>query len=326
MNKKIILNTIIIIFIIIIFLLYGPITYFKTTLITTSLNTNSAHWIANILYSDKTIDKVLNNNQIIQSKELSNPDLIDFKEDYLLDKYDKQLKRKKDEKYKLIEIKGKLYQGYLVAIYEPSKVDILVTKDLGKSGQYINDISKKNNSIITINATGFYETNYDSLGGIPHGNIIKDSKLIYEGPPNNVKDGYIGFSKENKLLLGNYPVNEALSIYKNAIEYGPFLIINNQKSKTLGDGGAGLAPRTAIGQRSDGTVLFLVINGRIPTSIGATYNDLIEIMSNYKAVNAANLDGGSSSQLLINNKIINTPVGGGKNGLRKIPTFFTLKK
>ena len=50
-----------------------------------------------------------------------------------------------------------------------------------------------------------------------------------------------------------------------------------------------------------------------------------EIMENYGAVNAANMDGGSSSALVINNKIINTPVAGGKDGLRDIPTFWIVK-
>ena len=48
-------------------------------------------------------------------------------------------------------------------------------------------------------------------------------------------------------------------------------------------------------------------------------------MENYGAVNAANLDGGSSSELVINNNIINTPVAGGKDGLRNMSTFWVVK-
>lgn len=112
---------------------------------------------------------------------------------------------------------------------------------------------------------------------------------------------------------------------RDAVEFGPFLIINGEASKVLGNGGWGIAPRTAIGQRQDGIVLFLVINGRIPTSIGADMNDLIEIMQKYGAYNAANMDGGSSTELVINNKIINKPVAGGRDGLRDMPTFWIVK-
>ena len=112
---------------------------------------------------------------------------------------------------------------------------------------------------------------------------------------------------------------------RDAIEFGPYLIVNGKSSFITGNGGWGIAPRTAIGQRKDGIVLMLVINGRIPSSIGADMVDLTEIMENYGAYNAANLDGGSSSELVINQKIVNTPVAAGSYGLRDMPTFWVVK-
>lgn len=112
---------------------------------------------------------------------------------------------------------------------------------------------------------------------------------------------------------------------RDAVEFGPFLIVNGKSSFVKGNGGWGIAPRTAIGQRKDGIVLFLIINGRIPSSIGADMSDLTEVMENYGAVNAANMDGGSSTELVINHKIINKPVAAGKNGLRDLPTFWIVK-
>ena len=112
---------------------------------------------------------------------------------------------------------------------------------------------------------------------------------------------------------------------RDAIEFGPFLIVNGKRSFISGNGGWGVAPRSAIGQRQDGIVLFLVINGRLATSIGADMIDLCDIMERYGAYNAANLDGGSSSELVIDNKIINTPVAGGKDGLRDMSTFWVVK-
>ncbi len=72
-------------------------------------------------------------------------------------------------------------------------------------------------------------------------------------------------------------------------------------SRALGDG---VNPRTAIGQRADGAILLLVINGRQIDSLGATYDDLIDIMLEYGAVNASNLDGGSSSLMIHNGEYI----------------------
>ena len=112
---------------------------------------------------------------------------------------------------------------------------------------------------------------------------------------------------------------------RDAIEFGPFLIVNGKRSFIRGNGGWGIAPRSAIGQRQDGIVLFLVINGRLANSIGADMVDLCDIMEMYGAYNAANLDGGSSSELVIKNEIINTPVAGGENGLRNMSTFWIVK-
>lgn len=138
--------------------------------------------------------------------------------------------------------------------------------------------------------------------------------------------GFIGFTKENKLILGNMSKDEAVSLgYRDAIEFGPYLIVNGKRSFIKGNGGWGIAPRSAIGQRKDGIVLFLVINGRLASSIGADLVDVTDIMYNYGAYNAANLDGGSSSELVIKNKIINTPVAGGDQGLRNMPTFWVVK-
>ena len=68
-----------------------------------------------------------------------------------------------------------------------------------------------------------------------------------------------------------------------------------------------------------GGFLLLVIDGRQPSSMGATYLDIIGIIQSYGAVNAANLDGGNSSSMVYKGKIITTPAG--VYGERTIPTF-----
>ena len=114
---------------------------------------------------------------------------------------------------------------------------------------------------------------------------------------------------------------------RDGVTFGPFLIINGKKSTILGNGGWGTAPRTAIGQRKDGIVLFLVIDGRTVTKPGANMNDLIEIMENYGAYNAANLDGGTSSAMVVDGDIINDPIdSSGAHRTRFISTGFILTK
>ena len=320
----------IIIFSFLLFLFYGPISVFRDYIITSSMTTMSHRYIAETLYSDKTINRVLNKNKVVELKEDTNPKLINInkksKANIFSNKYEKEILNNHNGIYKTIKVKGSTYNGYLIAIYDPSKIELAVSKNLGKNGEDVLSISKRKKAIITINGGGYYDPNWKSNGGVPHGTIIKNSKVISDYNASDVGGGFIGFSKDNKLILSKVSKNKALKLYKDAMEFGPFLVINRKKVKIKGNGGWGIAPRTAIGQRKDGIVLFLVIDGRTPISIGANMNDLVEIMYNYGAYNAANLDGGSSSALVINNKIKNKPVGAGKKGLRKIATFWIVKK
>ena len=212
--------------------------------------------------------------------------------------YEKEIlvKDSDNDLYKLIPISGNGYQGFLVAIYDPSRVFIATTAYLGKRGESILTVSKREGAIIAMNAGGFYDPDWNSNGAVPHGTVISKGKVVSDYQDAQMGGGFIGFTDEHKLVLGNMSKEKALAVgYRDAIEFGPFLIVNGKRSFIQGNGGWGIAPRTAIGQRKDGIVLFLVINGRLANSIGADMVDLTDIMERYGAYNAANLDGVSSS-------------------------------
>lgn len=313
------------------FLFYGPISSFREFWITSAMTTMNHQYLATWLYSEDTIQKVLANNSIIEIEEISNPDDIQFKKyttTIYKNEYEKEILQRDSENdlYKLIPISGSGYKGFLVAIYDPSRIHIATTSKLGVSGESILTVSKRENAIIAMNAGGFYDPDWNSNGALPHGTVISHGKIVSDYVDARMGGGFIGFTYDNKLILGNMSASEALKMgYRDAIEFGPYLIVNGKRSFIRGNGGWGIAPRSAIGQRKDGIVLFLVINGRLATSIGADMVDLTEIMERYGAYNAANLDGGSSSELVIQQKIINTPVAGGKDGLRDMSTFWVVK-
>ena len=313
------------------FLFYGPWDGFRNFWITSAMTTMNHRYLATLLYSDETIQEVLKSNAIIEPDGKTNTSLIKFtkykKSTAYKNQYEEQiLDREENDLYKVIDIQGKGYKGFLVAVYDPSRISIATSKYLGKRGEAITTVAKDNNAIIAMNAGGFYDPDWNSNGALPHGTVISNGKVVSDYMDANMGGGFIGFNKENKLVLGKYTKNEALNMgIRDAVEFGPFLIINGKSAFVKGNGGWGIAPRTAIGQRKDGIVLMLVINGRIATSIGADMGDLTEIMENYGAINAANLDGGSSTELVINNKIINTPVAGGRDGLRDMSTFWIVK-
>ena len=302
------------------FILYGPWDGFRNFWVTSAMTTMNHRYLATIFYSEETIQKILESNSILEVDEVSNPDMIKLKaytgKTIYKNQYEKEILEKDPDNdlYKVININGGSYQGFLVAVYDPSRIHIATTAYLGVRGESILTVSKRENAIIAMNAGGFYDPDWNSNGALPHGVVISNGEVVSEFKGAGMSGGFIGFTKDNKLVLGRMSKREALEIgYRDAIEFGPYLIVNGKSSFIKGNGGWGIAPRTAIGQRKDGIVLMLVINGRIPSSIGADMVDLTEIMENYGAYNAANLDGGSSSELVINNEIINTPVAGGKN-------------
>lgn len=294
------------------FLLYGPYSGFRNWLITTAMTTMNHQYLATIFYSDETINKVLEQNKIIEpstNTDLSKINTNNISTTIYKNKYEKEILEHKDnEQYKMIEISGKTYSGFLVAIYDPAKVKLITSKNLGSKGEYLIDMAKRENAIVAINGGGFVDDTTLNSGGVPDGILIKDGKIL-NSKHYSKSGGVIGLTKDNKLYLGKVSATEAIQAgVRDAVEFGPFLIINGETSKVVGNGGYGLHPRTAIAQRKDGVILFLVIDGRKVNCLGADMDDLIEILTRYGAYNAANLDGGNSSALIINNKLINHPI------------------
>lgn len=315
------------------FLLYGPYSGFRNWLITTAMTTMTHQYFATWFYDDETINQVLAQNKVNEVNEITDTDTIVIDTDKIEKTYENEYERailEKDpnnDEYKIIEIKGKGYSGYLAAIYDPAKIKTVYTKKLGTSGQYLTQMAKDNDAVIAINGGGFEDPNFNSNGANPLGITFSGGKLITSKTWNG-SGGLIGFTEENKLVLGKMTVKQAQQMkIRDGVTFGPFLIVNGKASKVLGNGGWGTAPRTAIGQRKDGIVLFLVIDGRTLKEPGADMNDLIEIMQNYGAYNATNLDGGTSSAMVVNGKIINDPVDStGAHRTRFISTGFILTK
>ena len=173
---------------------------------------------------------------------------------------------------------------------------------------------------------GFYDPQGTGTGRLPYGFILHNGKyLLGENVGPNEKVDFIGFTDKGQLIAGKYSKKKLAELgAKEGLTFGPPLIINGEKVIKHGDGGWGISPRSAIGQRKDGTVLFLVVDGRQPGySIGATLADMQNIMYKQGAYIAANLDGGSSTTLYYNGKVVNKPAD--LLGERMIPTSFIVK-
>ena len=181
-------------------------------------------------------------------------------------------------------------------VQDPKRVCFGVLDAYGEEqeGRFLYDFIDAYRGVGGTNAGGFYDPEGNGNGGIPEGVVISGGELRY-GEEDTVYSNVIGLDAQHRLCLGDMTPAEALEQgIESAVSFapGPVLVKDGVRQQKLG---GGINPRTCIGQRADGSILLLVVEGRKPDSLGATYDDLAELMERYGAVNAANLDGGSSS-------------------------------
>lgn len=219
----------------------------------------------------------------------------------------------------VVDIKGSTFKGKLMIIRDPSKVVVGTLDAYGANyhGLYLYEFIEKYNAIGGTNAGGFYDPGGGGNGGIPDGLVMRDGAIAY-GDPGTWYLNVVGFDADHILHVGDMSGQQALDLgLMSAVSFspGPVLVKDGELQTNLG---GGMNPRTCIGQCSDGTILLMVIEGRKPDSMGATYDDIAKIMYDRGAVNAANLDGGSSSLMYYNGEQITR--GSNIIGMRQMST------
>ncbi len=290
------------------FILYGPFTGLRDLYVTSAMTTMRHQYLAQIFFSADKIAEIMKNNAIT--------DFFDSTDQHLIKN------RLKPDEIKLINVSRNGFKGYLLLVNRPERVKVATSEDLGEKGAKLGDIVEKIGAQGGVNAGGFIDPGGHGTGGVPEGILIENEKILYADKSH--KYHVIGFTKKNILILGNYTLKQIKKLdIRDAVSFRPFIIVNGVPAITRGNGGWGIAPRTAIGQTKDGTVLLLVIDGRQLDSMGATLKDVQDIMLEYGAVNAANLDGGSSSTMYYQGKLVNHPCS--KYGERYLPSAFIIQ-
>lgn len=300
------------------FITYGPYDKLRNLYVTTAMKTMNHQYFAKIFYSDATIEKIMASNYFVEINEDSNLDelVIDTSErDHYDNEYQEELLTRNpgNDLYKVINLKVGSSDGYLVAIYEPQKVRLISSKQFnaGTYGERILTMCERYGGVVCINGGGFVDNGMGS--DIPIGYVIKDGEIVWPADGNSdARGNLVGMTADGKLkLMSNATGQEALDAgVVDTMEFGPFLIVNGKSLEITGDPW-GRAPRVAIGQTKEGVLLFLVVDGENYIN-GASLRDMVEIFERYGAINAANLDGGQSSSLVINNKLYNNPPAAAK--------------
>lgn len=223
----------------------------------------------------------------------------------------------------LDEVKGEGYSGYMMIVLDPSRVILGFDPDsLGVRGYTVEEMVKLRDAVGGINAGGFVDVGGQGDGSWPEDAVVYEG-TVYAGNM-GVGEGFVGMDDQNILHVG-LPSVQAIrdANIQYGCSFGPVLV-SNGKGVDPDSLASGVNPRTAIGQRSDGAMLLLVIDGRQVISLGATFEDLMNIMLRYGAVNASNMDGGSSTLMYYEGAYVNNCAS--VIGIRRISTSWIVLK
>ena len=310
--------TVIALYLLMLVIAKGPSPSAKKLFVCTVKETSAIGFLANWYYSDEEIAEYLGSFRDNTTEEVTNPELVK-----IAPKTEGQpatdSSGKVQPETELVDVSGKTFRGKLLKIKDPSRVYVGISGQYGAEyeGKRVLDMVAEYGALAAINAGGFEDLNGVGNGGTPLGMVVSQGEVRW-GMMDTSYD-IIGFDNDNILHVGTMTGQQAKDIgIRDAVCFGPVLIVNGKPVNEEKALGGGFNPRSAIGQAADGTVLLLVIDGRQANSLGATYDDIIDIMLKNGAVNAANLDGGSSSHMIYQNEIIT--VCSSLYGPRRMPT------
>ena len=292
----------------------GPSPSARNIFVASVTQTSAAKFTAHMFLSEDEVNQILADSAVMDTGEVSDGDLITIgggEEDYDLNALT------------IEDVTGPTYKGKMMIVNDPSRVYVAAIPDFTvPRGQQVAQLVAREDAIAGINGGGFEDIAGLGKGAKALGIVVSEG--VWRNGGKDASHQVIGFDKQDRLIVGTMTGQEAIDAeIRDAVAWGPVLIVNGEAME-VGASGGGLNPRTAIGQRADGAILLLVIDGRQTNSLGASYADLIEIMLEYGAVNAANLDGGTSSSMVYDGNVITNVCS--LYGERPLPTCFVVRK
>lgn len=321
---------IITLFLTIFLICHGPSASARNLFVTTILETGQLKFLASVFLSDSEISEIVSQNSLSTMQEEVDTGLITVDENT------------EKELIEIHKVSGNNFEGTMMIVNDPSKISLATTYPWSEYGKELDKLVTENNAIAGINGGLYYSD--ANKGGRPLGVTVSNGEIQDMSLGANGLH-LIGFDEDNilriidisnmnrneiKELITTEKIRDAVSFQEEASDSNNHfvkLIINGEK-RELNGMGSGANPRTAIGQREDGSVLLLVTDGRGKNGhLGATAADLIEIMSEYGAINAANIDGGSSSTMYYNGKyLMDSVTFYYSNSSWRLPTAFIVKE
>ena len=321
---------------------YGPSETVRNLLVNSAMQASATKWVPYLVLSKDKVAAILADSEKVVEDVVSIDDYGDSSADITEDEW-----ANAQDGMIFETVNGTTYKAYVLLVKDPTRVFVGTSTDdfsNATAGVNIFQAADRYGAVACINGGEFLDNGGHGSGYAPLGLTYSKGECVFD---DGSKKTFMGFTNENKLI-----VKEGMT-QKEANELGVRDAVSFQTGNTLierdgddlkfyyQDGNTGTSQRTAIGQRDDGTVIMIVTDGRTASSLGATHNDMIDLMVSYGAVSAGMLDGGSSAMMfyrdyydkyevdkstldqyqlqgLVNNyKAFTNP--------RRIPTFFMVK-
>lgn len=280
----------------------GPSPAARDVLTMSLLEASGTKWVPGLFLGPATLNQIQNGgSELFEEVQQTLP--VQINTDSSLTANSDEWKDYPDG-IRIEEVSGDTYNAYVMIVRDPSRVYLATSTEefsMDIPGTRITEQIEIEGAAAAINAGAFYDngTASPAVGSVPQGLVISDGKVVWNSGA-APEEGFVGFNRDNVLVVADTMTAEkAIELgIRDGCCFGPVLIQNGSINNAVYNTNSGYNPRTAIGQRADGAVILLCIDGRQAGSLGGTYADIINIMVEYEAVNACNLDGGSSTVML----------------------------
>lgn len=286
---------------------HGPSESMRDLLVMSAEQASATKWVPYLVLSKDTVHKIISKSEEVVQDEIS---LDDYNNDENSDKGSKtedEWAKAKDEGVLLDIVKGSTFKAYVMLVKDPAKVFVGTSTDdftNATAGVNIFQAAARYDALACINGGEFLDNGGHGSGYAPLGLTFSKGECVFDD--GSVKT-FMGFTSDNKLIVReSMTAAEARELgIRDAVSFQNGNTLIEKKDDKLvmyyEDSNTGTSQRSAIGQREDGTVILIVTDGRTASSLGATHNDMIDLMVSYGAVSAGMLDGGSSAMMYYEN-------------------------
>lgn len=279
----------------------GPSPSARDVLTMSLLEASATKWVPGLFIGQEKVDEIRTREDAPLPEDFSNASQVTITSGTSADNSDEWANH--PDGIRIESISGDTYNAHVMIIRDPSSVYLATSTErfsVSIPGTRINHQIETEGAIAAVNAGAFNDDGSTNsyVGSLPIGMVISEGEIVWDDGQNY--EGFVGFNEDNVLVVANSMDKARAKELKirDGCCFGPVLLMNGVVNQVEYSANSGYNPRTAVGQRADGAVIFVCIDGRQMGSLGGTYSDLINIMVEYGAVNACNLDGGSSTVML----------------------------